>query len=156
MNSSYSIKIKQTLTKPAIFYGIYCTWCINLHPINNIGRIRLPVSTLKLTYEFSGTTHVTPFRSYKKHWTGPSAYGPWVRTNSNCSPVSPILWFVELYRAQLNEIYPFDFSPSGQKVLSVVWKMCNTVQGCHVGHFCEFVDTACCTYGQSNTTIEQS
>ena len=26
------------------------------------------------------------------------------------------------------------------------------MEGCHVGHFREFVGTACCTYGQSNTT----
>ena len=26
-------------------------------------------------------------------------------------------------------------------------------EGCHVGLFREFVGTACCTYGQSNTTI---
>ena len=25
-------------------------------------------------------------------------------------------------------------------------------EGCHVGLFREFVGTACCTYGQSNTT----
>ena len=29
-------------------------------------------------------------------------------------------------------------------------------EGCHVGHFREFVGTACCTYGQLNTTIESA
>ena len=29
-------------------------------------------------------------------------------------------------------------------------------EGCHVGLFREFVVTACCTYGQSNTTINMN
>ena len=46
------------------------------------GRIRLSVSTVNRTYELSGITHVTPFRKYGKHSTGPSTYGPWVHTYS--------------------------------------------------------------------------
>ena len=48
----------------------------------NIGRIQISVSTVNRSYELSGITHVTPFRKYRKHSTGPSTYGPWVHTYS--------------------------------------------------------------------------
>ena len=41
-----------------------------------IGRIRLPVSTASRTYELSGETHVTPFRTYRLHSTGLCNYKP--------------------------------------------------------------------------------
>ena len=66
-------------------------------------RIRLSISTVIHTYEHSGITHVTPFGKYGKHSTGPSAYGPWVRTYSKlfcCKSVLPVC----SYRAQSNEI----------------------------------------------------
>ena len=72
----------------------------------DIGRIRLSVSTVNRTYELSGITHVTPFRKYGKHSTGPSTCGPWARTYStysklfSCKPVLTI-WS---YGAQSNEI----------------------------------------------------
>ena len=70
------------------------------------GRIRLLVSTVNRTYELSGIIHVTPFpcfRKYGKHSTGPSIYGPWVRTYSklfSCKSVFTIF----SYKAQSNEI----------------------------------------------------
>ena len=66
------------------------------------GRIRLSVSAVNRTCELSGITHVTPFRKYGKHSTGPSTYGPWVRTYSKLSCTSILT--VCSYRAQSNEI----------------------------------------------------
>ena len=73
--------------------------------IGNICRIRLSVSTVNQTYELSGITHVTPFHEYGKHSTGPSTYGPWVRTYSKLFSCKSVLRFV--YRAQTNEIYTY-------------------------------------------------
>ena len=67
------------------------------------GRIRLSVSTVNRTYELSGKTHVTPFRKYGKHSTGPSTYGPWARTYSKLFSCKPVLT-VYSYGAQSNEI----------------------------------------------------
>ena len=67
------------------------------------GRIRLSVSTVNHTYELSGITHVTPFRKYGKHSTGPSTYGPWVRTYSKLFSCKSVLTVCS-YRAQSNEI----------------------------------------------------
>ena len=71
--------------------------------ITHNGRIRLSVSTVNRTYELSGITHVTPFRKYGKHSTGPSTYGPWVRTYSKLFSCKPVLTVCS-YRAQSNEI----------------------------------------------------
>ena len=67
------------------------------------GRIRLSVSTVNRTYELSGITHVTPFRKYGKHSTGPSTYGPWTRTYSKLFSCKPVLTVCS-YGAQSNEI----------------------------------------------------
>ena len=104
-------------------------WCYGI--IHNSGRIRLSVSTVNRTYDLLRITHVTPFPKYRKHSTGPSTYGPWARTYSKLFSCEPILTVCS-YGAQSNEI---------------------CTEGCHVGLFREFVGTACCTYGQSNTTI---
>ena len=68
-----------------------------------IGRIRLSVSTVNRTYELSRITHVTPFRKYGKHSTGPSTYGPWTRTYSKLFSCKPLL-MVCSNGAQSNEI----------------------------------------------------
>ena len=98
----------------------------------NNGRIRLSVSTVNRTYELSGITHVTPFRKYGKHSTGTSTYSEPVPTAS-CSPESPFLRFVVSEPSRMKSV---------------------RTEGCHVGLFREFVGTACCTYGQSNTTSQ--
>ena len=67
------------------------------------GCIRLSVSTVNRTYELSGITHVTPFRKYGKHSTGPSTYGPWARTYSKLFSCKPVLTVCS-YGAQSNEI----------------------------------------------------
>ena len=56
----------------------------------------------------------------------------WVRTCSKLFSCTSVLTVCS-YRAQSNSIC--------------------TYEGCHVGFFREFVGTACCTYGQLNTTI---
>ena len=71
--------------------------------LNDNGRIRLSVSTINRTYELSGITHVTPFRKYGKHSTGPSTYGPWARTYSKLFSCKPVLTVCS-YGAQSNEI----------------------------------------------------
>ena len=71
-----------------------------------IGRIRLSVSTVNRTYELSGITHVTLFPKYGKHSTGPSTYGPWVRTYSKSFSCKPVLTVCS-YRAQSNEIFTY-------------------------------------------------
>ena len=71
-----------------------------------IGRIRLSVSTVNHTYELSKITHVTSFRKYGKHSTGPSTYGPWVRTYGKLFPCKSFLT-VSSYRAQSNEIHTY-------------------------------------------------
>ena len=68
-----------------------------------IGRIRLSVSTTNRTYELSGMTHVTAFRKNGKHSTGPSTYGPWVRTYSEWISRMFVLTVCS-YKAQSNEI----------------------------------------------------
>ena len=72
----------------------------------SIGRIRLSVSTVNPTYELSGITHVTSFRKYGKHSTGPSTYGPCVRTYSKLFSCKPVLTVCS-YRAQSNEIHTY-------------------------------------------------
>ena len=72
----------------------------------HIGRIRLSVSTVNRTYELSGITHVTLFPKYGKHSTGPSTYGPWVRTYSKSFSCKPVLTVCS-YRAQSNEIFTY-------------------------------------------------
>ena len=51
---------------------------------------------------------------------------------ASCSPISPFLRFVVTEPSRMKSV---------------------RTEGCHVGLFREFVGTACCTYGQSNTTI---
>ena len=46
---------------------------------------------------------MTPFRRYGKHSTGPSTYGPWVRTYSKLFSCKSVLTVCS-YRAQSNEI----------------------------------------------------
>ena len=70
------------------------------------GRIRLSVSTVNRTYELSGITHVTLFPKYGKHSTGPSTYGPWVRTYSKSFSCKPLLTVCS-YRAQSNVIFTY-------------------------------------------------
>ena len=77
--------------------------CFSGHRGGVIGRIRLSVSTVNRTYELSGITHVTPFRKYGKHSTGPSTYGPWARTYSKLFSCKPVLTVCG-YGAQSNEI----------------------------------------------------
>ena len=96
------------------------------------GRIRLSVSTVNRTYELSGITHVTSFRKYGKHSTGPSTYGPWVRTYSKLFSSKSVLTVCS-YRAQSNEIHAYGRVSHG------------SIPRVRIG-------TACCTYGQSNTT----
>ena len=50
---------------------------------------------------------------------------------ASCSPVSPFLRFVVTEPSRMKSV---------------------RTEGCHVGLIREFVGTACCTYGQSNTT----
>ena len=67
------------------------------------GRIQLSLSTVNRTYELLGITPVTPFHKYGKHSTGPSTYGPWVRTYNKLFSCMSVL-MVSSYRAQSNEI----------------------------------------------------
>ena len=76
------------------------------------GRIRLSVSTVNRTYELSGITHVTLFLKYGKHSTGPSTYGPWVRTYSKSFSCKPVLTVCS-HRAQSNEICTYVRVSSG-------------------------------------------
>ena len=78
-------------------------WVATIPSTVNTGRIRLSVSTVNRTYELSGITHVTPFRKYGKHSTGPSTYGPWARTYSKLFSCKPVLTVCS-YGAQSNEI----------------------------------------------------
>ena len=85
-------------------YNTVCmTNITNSRAIIDIGRIRLSVSAVNRTYELSGKTHVTPFRKYGKHSTGPSTYGPWPRTYSKLFSCKPVLTVCS-YGAQSNEI----------------------------------------------------
>ena len=101
----------------------------------HIGRIRLSVSKVNRTYELSRISHVTPFRKYGKHSTGPSTYGLWVRTYSKLLSCKSVLTVCR-YRAQSNEIWTYGRVSRGSPR--------------------EFVGTACCrpngTYGQSSAT----
>ena len=74
--------------------------CLNQ---GTMGRIQLLVSTVNRTYELSGINHKAPFRKYGKHSTGPSIYGPWVRTYNKLFSCKSVL-LVCSYRAQSNEI----------------------------------------------------
>ena len=90
-----------SLTKP-IPAMVPCSW-VRAIILWDIGRIRLSISTINRTYELSGITHVTPFRSCGKHSTGPCTYGPWVHTYSKLLYWKSVLT-VFSYRAQSNEI----------------------------------------------------
>ena len=84
-------------------------WSLRL----TIGRIGLSVSTVNRTYELSGITHVTPFRKYGIHSTGPST----TRTLSPCTysklfSCKSILTICS-YRAQLNETFTYGKVPRG-------------------------------------------
>ena len=70
-------------------------------------------------------------RKYGKLSTGPSTYGPWVRTYSKLFSCKSVLTVLVT-------------EPSRMKTVRT--------DGCHVYLLWEFVGTACCTYGQSNTT----
>ena len=70
---------------------------------NNNGRIRLSESAENRTYQLSKITHVTPFRKYVIHSTGPRIYGRWDRTYSMLFSCKSILTVCS-YRAQSNEI----------------------------------------------------
>ena len=94
------VLISDTNGKPQI--NDLFIWLQLLKPENS-GRIRLSVSTVNRTYELSGKTHVTPFRKYGKHSTGPSTYGLWARTYSKLFSCKPVL-MVCSYGAQSNEI----------------------------------------------------
>ena len=72
----------------------------------DIGRIRLSVSTVNRTDELSGITYVTSFRKYGKHSTGPSTYGPCVRTYSKLFSCMSVLTVCS-YIAQSNEIHTY-------------------------------------------------
>ena len=86
--------------------------CFSCRVIIDFGRIRLSVSTVNRSYELSGMTHVTPFRKYGKHSTGPSTYGPWVRTYSKLFSCKSVLT-VSSYRAQSNEICTYEMVSRG-------------------------------------------
>ena len=97
-----------TITRVQGFSG-----CLPCHDINcascdrcSIGHIRLSVSAVNHKYELSGITHVTPLRKYGKHSTGPSTYGPWVRTYSKLFSCKSVLVICS-YRAQSNEIFMY-------------------------------------------------
>ena len=72
-------------------------WC------RHNGRFQLSVSRVNPSYELTGITHVTPFRKYGKHSTGPSTYGSWVRTYSKLFSCKFVLTVCS-YRTQANEI----------------------------------------------------
>ena len=80
-------------------------WCVTVQFLYN-GRIRLSVSTVNRTYELSGITHVTSFRKYGKHLSGPSTYGSWLRTYSKLFSCKSVLTVCS-YRAQSNEIHTY-------------------------------------------------
>ena len=98
-----------------VYKCIYCAivvcW-IFVYPIFSNGCIRLSVSTINCTYELLGTTHVTPFRSYRNHSTGPSTYGPRVHTYSKLISCNPTLRFVVI-KAQSNKIYTYGMVSHG-------------------------------------------
>ena len=81
-------------------------------------------------YELSGITHVTSFRKYEKHSTGPNTFGPRIRTYSKFFSCKSVL-VVCSYRAQSNENCSYG----------------RVSRGSHPK-----VRTACCIYGQSNVT----
>ena len=77
---------------------------------------RLSYSTVrkysKPYLRISRITHVTPFHIYGKHSTGPSTYGPWVRTYSKLFSCKSVLTVCS-YRAQSNEIYTYGWVSHG-------------------------------------------
>ena len=82
-------------------------------------------------------THVTPFRKYRQHSTWPSncnkqTVGHAYSKLFSCKPVLMVC----SYRAQSNEICAY-----GRVSRGFLPRVCST---------------ACCTYGQSNTTIVRS
>ena len=100
-----------------------------------IGRIRLSVSTVNRTYELTGITHVTPFRKYGKHSTGPSTYGAWVRTYSKLFSCKSVLTVCS-YRAQANEICTYGRLSRGSlaRVRGYGLPYLRTVEYDHCGH----------------------
>ena len=68
---------------------------------DNNYRIHLFVIAVNRTYEFSGVTDITSFRRYRKHSTGHSTYGLWVRTYSKFVS-SKFVLTVRGYKAQSN------------------------------------------------------
>ena len=106
---SYDSLVSYNRNSRASYPGGHCwDYCHVVKSLLNLqinGRIRLCVSSANRTYELSGITHVTPFRRYGKHSTGPSTYGPWVRTYKlfSCKSVLTVC----SYRAQSNEIYTY-------------------------------------------------
>ena len=63
-------------------------------------------STVNGTYELSVVTHVIALRSFGKHSTGPSTYGPWVRIYCklfSCKSIHTIC----SYRVQSHRIYTY-------------------------------------------------
>ena len=76
------------------------------------GHIRLFISAENRTYELSGITHVTPFRKYGKHSTGPSSYGSRVRTYNKLFSSKSVLTVCG-NRAQSNDICTYRRVPRG-------------------------------------------
>ena len=64
------------------------------------------MNTVNHTCKLSGVPHVIPFHSYGKHSTGPSAYGPSVRTCSKLFSGKFILTVCN-YRALLKYFYMY-------------------------------------------------
>ena len=106
---------------------------------NSIGRIRLSVSTVNRTYELSGITHVTPFRKYGKHSTGPSTYGPWVRAYSKLFSRKSVLTVCS-YRAQSNEICTYGRVSRGSLPRVRRYGQSNTTINSHLPHLSHYSD----------------
>ena len=90
------------------------------------GRIRLPVSTVNRTYELTAMTHVTATENIRM---GPVFTDGESVPSAGCFTVSPLLGCVVIKPSRMKSI---------------------CTEGCHMGHFREFVCTSCCIYGQSN------
>ena len=120
----------------------YCSMDQDGNQSFSYGRIRMSVSEgepyrsqRNRTYEHARITDVTPFCIYEKYSTGPSTYGPWVRTCNKMFFCKPVLMVCNLLVAQ----------PHRMKYIHM--------EECHMGHLAKFVDTTCCTCGKLNTTI---
>ena len=86
------------LDKPRVLSYTAINWC-------QWSYSTVRVSTVNRTYELSGITHVTPFRKYGKHSTGPTTYGPESIPTSSCSPVSPFLRFVVSQPSRMKSVH---------------------------------------------------